>query len=255
VVKLPTGGYDGRGVFVCPSVEALPCVPVGGDAGEWLLEAHVAIETELAVVLARRPNGRWVAYPVIGTTQDDGICRELTMPAAIPDAVAERATSLAVSIALGVDAVGIAAVELFLTTGGELLVNELATRPHNSGHATIDACTTSQFENHVRAVLDWPLGDTSMRAPSAATVNVLGPDHPLDLARTLPAALEDPAVRVHLYRKDPVPNDTRIAPLDADFSMAKPSLHGVDIGPRFLFLSAFACEQPRRPARSQVSCE
>jgi 5-(carboxyamino)imidazole ribonucleotide synthase len=93
------------------------------------------------------------------------------------------------------------AVELFLTDRGELVVNELAARPHNSGHATIDASETSQFENHLRAVLDWPLGATTSVSTVAATVNLLGPDHPVDLSRTVPRALEDPTVHVHLYGK------------------------------------------------------
>lgn len=205
VVKWPTGGYDGRGVHVCHGPDALPPAPPGHQERRWLLEAHVAIEAELAVVIARRPSGHWVAYPTVGTTQLDGICRELVMPAPVPPDIVRRATSLAASIAAGVDAVGILAVELFLTVDGELLVNELATRPHNSGHATIDACVTSQFENHVRAVLDWPLGDTALRAPAVATVNLIGPDHPVDLARSLPVAMEDPTIRIHLYRKQSQP--------------------------------------------------
>jgi len=108
---------------------------------------------------------------------------------------------VAVAIADRIDVSGILAVELFLTVDGDLVVNELAARPHNSGHATIDASATSQFENHLRAVLDWPLGASTQLVPAAATVNLLGPPRPVDLAGTVPRALEDPTVHIHLYGK------------------------------------------------------
>ncbi len=203
VIKAPQGGYDGRGVQVAHSVDELPSDDWSAN-GHWLVEEHVAIERELAVVLARRPSGGTAVYPVVETIQEDGICVELLMPARVPSPVAKRAAEMAVGIGNEIDAVGIMAVELFLTSDGELLVNELALRPHNSGHATIDACETSQFENHLRAVMDWPLGSTAQRAP-AAMVNLLGGEAPFDSAR-LPAALEiDPAIRVHLYAKTPRP--------------------------------------------------
>ncbi len=205
VLKAPRGGYDGRGVEVVRDRAALAASPLAGSQTCWLLEAMVPIAVELAVLVARRPSGWWSTYPVVETVQEDGICRELVMPARIPVEVADRAAALAVSLAEGIDATGILAVEFFVTTDGELLVNEIAARPHNSGHATIDACQTSQFENHLRGILDWPLGATAMVAPAAATVNLLGPTGGLDLRRALPAALEDAAVHVHLYRKDPTP--------------------------------------------------
>ena len=198
VLKWPTGGYDGRGVLVVEAAADLPD-PGAGD-GRWLLEEHVALAAELAVLVARRPSGWSVTYPLVETTQVDGTCRELVIPAVVAPELEARALALARSIADGIDAVGILAVELFVADDGRLLVNELATRPHNSGHATIEGSATSQFENHLRAVLDWPLGDTAMRGPAAAMVNLLGPDHALD-ARQVPAALADPRVHVHLYGK------------------------------------------------------
>lgn len=204
VVKAPRGGYDGRGVAVVrpadldASTERLPA-----SGGQWLLEAMVPIAVELAVLVAQRPSGWWSAYPVVETVQHDGICRELIMPARISPALAEQATALAVSVAQGSCATGILAVELFVTVTGDLVVNELAARPHNSGHATIEACRTSQFENHLRGILDWPLGSTAMAAPAAATVNILGGDRAFDLRRDLPLALADPRVHVHLYGKEP----------------------------------------------------
>jgi len=203
VVKAPQGGYDGRGVAVVHRDDLdASTAPLPESGGQWLLEAMVPIAVELAVLVAQRPSGWWSAYPVVETVQQDGICRELIMPARIPAALAERATALAVSVAQGSCATGILAVELFVTVAGDLVVNELAARPHNSGHATIEACRTSQFENHLRGILDWPLGSTAMAAPAAATVNILGGELGLDLGRDLPRVLEDPRVHVHLYGKE-----------------------------------------------------
>lgn len=203
VLKARTGGYDGRGVEVVADADAAAGVLVRG--GAWLVEALVPIATEVAVVTARRPGGEHATYPVVETVQDDGICVELVMPARVPGAVASRATDLAEAIAAEIGAVGILAVELFITPTGDVVVNEVATRPHNSGHATIEGSATSQFTNHLRAVLDWPLGATAMRAPVAATVNLLGGPAPTDLAARLPLALGDPDVHVHLYGKQPRP--------------------------------------------------
>ncbi len=201
VVKTPRGGYDGRGVHVVASPTDLLDQAGSLSYDRWLVEAHVDIAVELAVLVARRPGGQSVIYPAVETVQRDGTCRELVMPARVSEAVAARAEELAAAVAERIGATGVLAVELFVTTGGDLVVNELAARPHNSGHATIEAATTSQFENHLRAVLDWPLGAPTLVAPAAATVNLLGPPHPIDLARTVPHALADPAVHLHLYGK------------------------------------------------------
>ncbi len=198
VAKARRGGYDGRGVAVVADEEALAAVLARG--GEWIVERCVPIAVEVAVVLARRPGGETAVYPVVETLQRDGICHELVMPARVPADVAARAVEVATALADGIDAVGVCAVELFVTSDGEVLVNEIALRPHNSGHATIEGAVTSQFHNHIRAVLDWPLGDTAMRAPVAATVNVLGADDG-DVAARLPAALAVPGAHVHLYGK------------------------------------------------------
>jgi 5-(carboxyamino)imidazole ribonucleotide synthase len=200
VLKSSTGGYDGRGVEVIRDQTALQSSALARSADPWLIEEHVPIAHELAVLVARRPSGWWAAYPVIETTQHDGICRELVMPADVPPEVSDRVTALAISIANGLDTTGVLAVEFFVATDGRVLVNELATRPHNSGHATIEATVTSQFENHLRAVLDWPLGDTRLCSPAAAMVNLIGGDEPIDPGR-LAVALQEPAVHAHLYGK------------------------------------------------------
>ncbi len=198
VAKARRGGYDGRGVAVVADEAEVAAVLARG--GEWIVEQRVDIAVEVAVVLARRPGGEVAVHPVVETLQRDGICHELVMPARVPAEIAERAVTIATALAEGIDAVGICAVELFVTPDRDVLVNEIALRPHNSGHATIEGAVTSQFHNHLRAVLDWPLGDPGLRAPVAVTVNVLGADD-ADVASRLPAALEVPGAHVHLYGK------------------------------------------------------
>jgi 5-(carboxyamino)imidazole ribonucleotide synthase len=198
VAKARTGGYDGRGVEIVADRAGLDAVLARG--GEWIVEQRVPIAMEVAVLVARRPGGATVVYPVVETVQRDGICHELIMPARVDPAIASRAVDIALRVAEGIDAVGILAVEQFVTPDGDVLVNEIAVRPHNSGHATIEGCATSQFTNHLRAVLDWPLGATDMQAGVAVTVNVLGVDGS-DVAARVPAALAVEGARVHLYGK------------------------------------------------------
>lgn len=198
VAKARTGGYDGRGVELVADQDALDRVLARG--GAWIVEQRADIAMEVAVLLARRPTGEHVIWPVVETLQRDGICHELVMPARIDATMARRASDLAILVAEGIDAVGVLAVEMFITHAGDVLINEIALRPHNSGHATIEGTATSQFTNHLRAVLDWPLGSTTMLAPVAVTVNVLGLDDG-DVAARLPAALALDGARVHLYGK------------------------------------------------------
>jgi 5-(carboxyamino)imidazole ribonucleotide synthase len=178
--------------------------PAEGGEPVFLAEEHLDLAAEFAVLLARRPSGQVVSYPPIGTLQRDGICRELTMPAPLPAQVTRRAVALAKSIVTGIDATGVCAVEFFWTTDERLLVNELALRPHNSGHATIEACVTSQFHQHLRAVLDWPLGRTEL-VSAAATVNIIGTASPVDPTGRMKEALAIPGTHVHLYQKSPRP--------------------------------------------------
>ena len=204
VVKARAGGYDGRGVWIThdhhDAARIRQCALSAGR--ELLVEAHVDIQSELAVLVARRPSGDSAVYPVMETRQYDAICQEVVAPAAISDEDADEARRLAVNIADDVDAAGLLALELFLTADG-LVVNELALRPHNCGHLTIDACPTSQFEQHLRAILDWPLGDTRLLAPAAAMVNILGAADGSDPTLRLADALAVPQARVHLYAKTP----------------------------------------------------
>lgn len=206
VMKTSHGGYDGRGVHVSASLpEATRLLGQGSPEGSrWLAEEHVDLAAELAILVARRASGESARYPAVQTVQQDGICRYLLMPASLPAPVLEQASRMAESIAESIGATGVLAVEMFLDTAGQLLVNELALRPHNSGHITIEACQTSQFHQHLRAVLDWPLGATTLRSP-AATVNVIGGTGLADPGARLPRALQVTGAHVHLYGKAPRP--------------------------------------------------
>jgi 5-(carboxyamino)imidazole ribonucleotide synthase len=199
VLKAVRGGYDGRGVWLLSGPpDVLP-------ATELYVEQRVSLVHELAVQVARRPSGEMRTWPVVETVQEDGICVEVVAPAPrLSPALAGEAERVATMLAEALGMTGVMAVELFEAPGG-LLVNELAMRPHNSGHWSIEGATTSQFEQHLRAVLDWPLGDTSARAPVSVMVNLLGGDR-TDLAASLPRALEAvPEAAVHLYGKQARP--------------------------------------------------
>jgi 5-(carboxyamino)imidazole ribonucleotide synthase len=203
VLKARSGGYDGRGVLVAGTAGDVPADLEWGGAGEprWLVEEHLELAAELAVLVARSPSGEVAVYPPVQTTQVGGICRHLVVPSPLPPAVGAEAADLARGIVEGIAGTGICAVELFVAGGHRILVNELALRPHNSGHATIEANVTSQFHQHLRAVLDWPLGPAGLVAPAAAMVNLITPSADADPAANLPAALAVPGANVHLYAK------------------------------------------------------
>src|SRR5687767_6024338 len=172
VLKTPRGGYDGKGVFVVSGPDE--AADLLERHGALLAEERVALVRELSAQVARSPFGQVAVWPVVETVQRDGVCAEVLAPApGLPDALATQAQELAVRIADRLGVVGMLAVELFQTADG-VLVNELAMRPHNSGHWTIEGSRTSQFEQHLRAVLDYPLGATTMTAPVAVMANVLG---------------------------------------------------------------------------------
>jgi 5-(carboxyamino)imidazole ribonucleotide synthase len=177
VLKAVRGGYDGRGVWMLDSPEeAAATVPGLLDAGTPLMvEQKVALRRELAVLLARSPYGQAAVYPTVETVQVDGICTEVLAPApGLSDDAGEAAEELAIRIAAALGVVGLLAVELFETPDGRVLVNELAMRPHNSGHWSSDGAVTGQFEQHLRAVLDYPLGSTTTLRPACVMANVLG---------------------------------------------------------------------------------
>lgn len=212
VLKTVRGGYDGRGVWLLDRRDAALDVfdthPV--DRPALIAESRVAMRRELSAMIARSPFGQGGAWPVVETVQRHGQCAVVLAPApGLDDAVAAQAQQMALRLADELGVVGVMAMELFETTDGALVVNELAMRPHNSGHWTMDGALTSQFEQHLRAVLDYPLGDTSPRAPITVMANVLG-------ARQTPTMSMDervhhlmarmPDAKVHLYGKGERPD-------------------------------------------------
>jgi 5-(carboxyamino)imidazole ribonucleotide synthase len=207
VLKRTRGGYDGKGVWVVRNAGECdePLRAAAASGVQLLAEELVDFRRELSALVARSPSGQAAAYPVVESTQRDGICHEVVAPApGLDPDLASRAQELALRIAGALDVTGILAVELFETADGRVLVNELAMRPHNTGHWTQDGAVTSQFENHLRAVMDLPLGSPAARAPWTVMVNILGgPTEAGRLYDGFPHALaRDPFLRVHLYGKE-----------------------------------------------------
>ncbi|GAA1292369.1 5-(carboxyamino)imidazole ribonucleotide synthase [Streptomyces sanglieri] len=204
ILKTVRGGYDGKGVWVVRS-EADAADPFRAGVAV-LAEEKVDFVRELAANIVRSPHGQAVAYPVVESIQVDGVCDTVIAPAPeLDERLAGEAQRLALRIAAELGVVGHLAVELFETRDGRILVNELAMRPHNSGHWTQDGAITSQFANHVRAVLDLPLGDPRPRATWTVMSNVLGGDFPDMYQAYLHCMARDPQLKIHMYGKDVKP--------------------------------------------------
>lgn len=207
ILKTPIGGYDGKGVRVVRSAaDAKDWLDNLSDFGGSLLaEEKVDFVRELAQLSARRPSGEFVAWPLVETIQENGVCSVVLAPA--PNATTEvlaRTVEIAKLVAEGLGVTGVLAVEMFEARDGRIVINELAMRPHNSGHFSIEGSVTSQFEQHLRAVLDLPLGSTVARAPHAVMVNLLGVDDKNDFVQAYSAALAaHPNAKVHTYGKAP----------------------------------------------------
>ena len=203
MVKAARGGYDGKGVWpVADRTEAARVL--AGVAGQIVVEELLPLQAELAVVVARRPSGAAAAWPAVETAQVGGVCREVLVPGRMEADVLEAASALGQKVAEIAGGIGVMAVELFWS-GGRLLVNEVATRPHNSGHWTMEGAVTSQFENHLRAVSDLPLGSTAPQHPQVASVNVFGGPDGADPADLLARGLAVEGAHVHLYGKQARP--------------------------------------------------
>ena len=212
VLKTTRGGYDGKGVWFVESAagDCADAFAAVAEAGAALLaEERVDFRRELSALVARSPSGQAAAYPVVASTRLDGICHEVVAPAPDLDpTLATHAQQVALTVAKELDVTGVLAVELFERVDGRILVNELAMRPHNTGHWSQDGAVTSQFENHLRAVLDLPLGSPAPRARWTVMVNILGGrGRPVGrLYDGYPHALaRDPHLRVHLYGKELAP--------------------------------------------------
>lgn len=208
VLKPSRGGYDGRGVFIIDNREDVQSVMTQPlpEGAVWLAEQFVPFAREVAQQVVVSPHGQAVAYPLVRTVQRDGMCAEVVAPC--PDSgedVQNEAAVLALSIARELGVVGALAVELYVLSseqGETLLVNEVAMRPHNSGHWSIEGAVTSQFENHLRAVLDLPLGDPTPRHPFTVMVNIIGSDADNLHYALLHCQARDPEAKIHIYGKE-----------------------------------------------------
>jgi 5-(carboxyamino)imidazole ribonucleotide synthase len=207
ILKTPIGGYDGKGVAVVRSADQASewLSNIDKFGGSLLAEQKVDFVRELAQLVARRPSGELRHWPLVQTVQRDGVCSEVLAPA--PNTSAEalaKAAEIAETVASGLGVTGVLAVEMFQTADGSFYINELAMRPHNSGHFSIEGSVTSQFEQHLRAVLDLPLGSTELVAPHSVMINLLGVDDSNDFVQTYPKALAaHPAAKFHTYGKSP----------------------------------------------------
>ena len=204
MVKTRAGGYDGKGNFTLKSAEQIPKV-FEELKGDLYAEKFLRFERELAVMVARTREGEVTVYPVVETVQENHICVSVHFPAALSGETVHKAEHVAHRAAQAVKSVGVLGVEMFLRSDGEVLVNELAPRPHNSGHYTLDCCLTSQFENHVRAVCGLPLGSVQSTVEGGVMVNLLGDGHGSGRPHGLEKVLENPRARMHLYGKTAKP--------------------------------------------------
>jgi len=204
VVKTRRNGYDGKGNATINDENEIDAAwdKLDGDNRTLYAEAFCAFVSELAIIITTNRNGEVATYPLVESVQRDHICHIVRAPAFVSDSITDNAIDIAQRAVVAFGAIGSFGVEMFLTKDEEVIINELAPRVHNSGHYTIEACECSQFENHVRAVLGWPLGSTKMVKPAAVMVNLLGRDHGSGQPTGLDEALAMPGVHVHIYGKE-----------------------------------------------------
>lgn len=205
ILKTPIGGYDGKGVRVVRSADDASdwLANLANFGGSLLAEEKVDFVRELAQLSARRPSGEFLAWPLVETQQENGVCSVVLAPAPeVSKATLDTTAEIAKAVAEGLEVTGVLSVEMFEARDGRILINELAMRPHNSGHFSIEGSVTSQFEQHIRAVLDLPLGSTKPLAKHAVMVNLLGVDDKNDFIQAYGSALAaHPEAKVHTYGK------------------------------------------------------
>ena len=203
VIKARRNGYDGKGNATVNNESEIDAAwdKLDGDNRTLYAEAFCPFVSELAIIITTSRNGEVATYPLVESVQRDHICHIVRAPAPVSDSITENAIDIAQRAVTAIGAIGSFGVEMFLTKDGQVIINELAPRVHNSGHYTIEACECSQFENHVRAVLGWPLGSTKMIKPAAVMVNLLGQDHASGQPEGFNEALSMPGVHVHIYGK------------------------------------------------------
>lgn len=206
MLKIRYGGYDGYGNATVKTDLDLDAAwaKLAKPGRKLMVEQWIPFERELAVMVVRGRDGEIATYPVVETVQHNHICHIVRAPAAISATQAARATEIARRAVDAMDGIGVFGVEIFALSDGTVVYNETAPRPHNSGHYTIEACVTSQFENHIRAVMGWPLGDTSLRAPAAVMVNVLGKRNAYTESQPARPALGIAGAHLHVYGKKEV---------------------------------------------------
>ncbi|HMP73571.1 MAG TPA: 5-(carboxyamino)imidazole ribonucleotide synthase [Kiritimatiellia bacterium] len=203
VLKKRRNGYDGKGNATLTGPESIPAAwnDLRHSNAELYVEAWCPFEREVAMMITRGQDGQIATYPVVDTVQKDHICHHVTAPSSLQSHEQQEVATIATKAVAAFNLVGSVGVELFRQADGTLLINEMAPRVHNSGHYTIEACHCSQFENHIRAILGWPLGDASLRVPAAAMVNLLGQTSGPGWPRNIEAALHHPSVSLHIYGK------------------------------------------------------
>ncbi|QQS19435.1 5-(carboxyamino)imidazole ribonucleotide synthase [Candidatus Saccharibacteria bacterium] len=210
IVKTRHGAYDGRGNMVVRS-EADLDQALKNFAGKALYaEGLVDFESELAVMVARDMQGNVALYPIVQTIHKRNICTEVLVPAPVSAEIMKQAEAVARQVAGLLSGAGTFGIELFLTRDGEVLVNEIAPRVHNSGHYTTEACRTSQFEQHIRAIAGLPLGDTSLVVAAAVMINILGERDGETQVKGTPDVLAIPGASIHLYGKSPTKIDRKM---------------------------------------------
>nr|WP_235352001.1 5-(carboxyamino)imidazole ribonucleotide synthase [Brevibacterium sp. UCMA 11752] len=238
ILKTPRGGYDGKGVRVIDTIDE--AVTWLDEVGQLLAEEKVDFTRELAVMVGRSPMGQTAVWPVVETWQQNGVCKEAIAPApGLAAGKSREITEAILKVAGALDVTGVMAMELFETADG-FLINEFAMRPHNTGHWTQDGAVTSQFEQHLRAVLDLPLGSPAAREDVSVMVNILGADHEDLYHPYLHVMAHDPAVKVHLYGKGVRPGrkvgHVNAYGQDADLVLARARhaadfIAGIDVNP------------------------
>jgi 5-(carboxyamino)imidazole ribonucleotide synthase len=238
VLKARRHGYDGQGTFILKDSASLQDIWKKLRYAPVLLEEFIPFERELAVIAARSVAGEVVVYPVVETQQEEQVCRRVIVPADLSPAVVAEVEAIAKTLLTSLDVVGVFGIELFLTTSGKVLVNEVSPRTHNSGHFTLDACETSQFEQQLRAVTGLPLGSPAMRCEGAVMVNLLGyeysQDNYLDKRHKLASI---PRTFVHWYGKTESRPGRKLGHVTVLFDASQGSETPVDVHHRGMALA------------------
>ncbi len=210
IIKTRLGAYDGRGNMVITSYDDIPLAFERFKGQQLYAEKLVAFDKELAIMVARDWEGNIAQYPIVETVHERNICTEVLAPAPVSAAVMAKAKAVAAHVAERLEGAGLFGIELFLTHDGEVLVNEIAPRVHNSGHYTMEACRTSQFEQHIRAIAGLPLGSTELLMPAAVMINVLGERDGDTDVQGVEDVLAVPGTSLHLYGKTPTKIDRKM---------------------------------------------